>query len=71
MTTVEDVTVRVSGSLAHELIERAGIAARKGEWALADGSQTSDPGVALRAALVLIAEDDLSATLHESIERLS
>ncbi len=68
MATVEDVTVTVSGPLANELIERAGTA--PGEGGGRSPTATRDPGAALRQAFVVIAEDDLAETLHDSINRL-
>ncbi len=52
-----DVSVTVSASVAQELIARAGIEQDRDEqWVLPDGERTSDINVALRHALVLLAE---------------
>lgn len=64
-----DVTVTVARSLAEELIARAGIEPGEHGWLLLDGSATPDPAVALTSALVAIGEDDVSATLHDSLAR--
>ncbi len=65
-----DVTVTVAGSVAEELLERAGLA--QGEagqgWRLRDGHSTSDPCAALADALVAIAEDDCAADCIEDEE---
>lgn len=64
-----DVTVTVAASLAEELIARAGIERGENGWQLPDGTATTDPAAALTQALVVIGEDDLSATLHDSLAR--
>lgn len=52
-----DVSVTVSASVAQELIARAGIEQDRDEqWVLPDGERTGDINVALRHALVLLAE---------------
>ncbi len=64
-----DVTVTVTSSLAEELIARAGIERGEHGWLLPDANTTPDAALALTSALVVIGEDDLSATLHDSLAR--
>jgi hypothetical protein len=71
MRVLGDVTITVSAATAQELIERAGIGSAGEGWLLPGGTRTDDPAAALSEALLTIGEDDLSVTLHESIERLS
>lgn len=66
-----DVEVTVTSSVAAALIERAGIVPGRSAhcWRLPNGLQTTDARTALTEALVVIAEDDLAATLHDSLAR--
>jgi hypothetical protein len=55
-----DVTVTVTGSVASELIARAGLGFHYDAiWRLPDGELTTDPERALTAALVAIAEEEV------------